>query len=342
MATESRQRHTGVSAALFERPFAFDFFQAVRLLGVMQLRGTGAPAGDDAVRFRTLLSLETPASSIYNLTPAMSSKAPVMTVTFLGLTGPSSALPVGYTEMLLERRYRFKDQTAHHFLDIFNHRIATLFYQTWRKHHVFIDYEDGGRDDFQRYVLSLVGLGTPGLQRRLKNDGVDDQVFTYYSGHLAGSARTVEGLQAMLREHFNVSVHIRQFCGQWLTLPQSAHCRLGHLNCTLGEEPVLGMQVWDQQTKFRVRVGALTRRRFYAFLPTGRAYRALRRLVKFFVGHSLEFEVQLVLRRAEVPACILGGYGTRLGWTTWLNRSTQAGNDADDVVLPEHALRLAS
>ncbi|MDQ8021130.1 MAG: type VI secretion system baseplate subunit TssG [Moraxellaceae bacterium] len=345
MASENGQRHTGVTAALFERPFAFDFFQAVRLLGVLQARGTIRVGDDEPVRYRTLLSLEAPASAVYALTPAANRRAPTMTVTFMGLVGPSSALPVSYTELLLERRYRFKDQTAHHFVDLFNHRLLALFYQAWRKHHVFVDYERGARDDFRRHVLSLVGLGTPGLQNRLESDGVDDQVFAYYSGHLAGSARTLEGLTAILRQHFRVPIEIQQFRGQWLGLPERDCCRLGVVNCTLGEEPMLGKYFWDHATKFRVRVGPLPSKRFYDFLPTGRAYRALRRLVKFFVGHGLEFDVQLVLKRDEVPSCMLGKLGDnapRLGWTTWLNRSTKYGPDAADVVLPEHALRLAS
>ncbi len=43
----------------------------------------------------------------------------------------------------------------------------------------------------------------------------------------------------------------------------------------------------------------------------------------------MEFEVRLILKREETPACELGGEGSgapRLGWMTWMNT---AGMDRD-------------
>lgn len=335
---------TPLLAELYSHPYSYDFFQAVRLLRAAQAGQPTPLGGSIPVRFRTLLSLESPASSIYALQQPEGNKPPEMTVTFLGLTGPSGALPVRYTELLLERRYRYRDQTAHHFLDIFNHRLVTLFYQSWQKHHIFVDYEHGTRERFERHLLSLVGLGTPGLQDRLLEDGVDDEVFVYYAGRLSESARSEEGLRAMLADQFSVPVQIEQFRGRWLVLDEADCTQLGHAHCTLGEHPMLGKQAWDCQTKFRIRIGPLKRQRFNDFLPTGKAYRALTRLVKFCVGHGLEFDVQLVLDKRETPHCLLGDTrlnAARLGWSCWLNRPRDAKNDTDDVVLPEHARRLA-
>jgi type VI secretion system protein ImpH len=343
LAVDKKADKTPLLAELYSSPYSYDFFQAVRLLRAAQAHGQ-TPAGGMPVRFKTLLSLETPASSIYSLQPAQDGRTPEMVVTFLGLTGPSGALPVRYTEMLLERRFRHRDQTAHHFFDLFNHRLITLFYQAWQKHHVFVDYERGGRDGFQQHLLSLVGLGTPALRHRLADDGVDDEVFAYYAGRLGESTRSEEGLRAMLADQFEVPVEIEQFHGRWLLLDEADCSQLGRANCTLGEHPMLGKQAWDSQTKFRIRVGPLKRQRFNDFLPTGKAYRAMTRLVKFCVGHGLEFDIQLVLDKRETPPCLLGDpapNAARLGWSCWLNRSHAAKNDTDDVVLPEHARRLA-
>lgn len=329
----------GVLGDLYKRPYAFDFFQAVRLLKAAQTRRDPL-CNDDPVRFRTLLSLEAPASAIYSLTPPEPMKLPVMTVTFMGLTGPFGALPAYYTEMVLERRYRHRDQTAHEFFDLFCRRLTTLFYQAWQKHHVFIDYERGGRDLFQRQVLSLVGLGTPGLKNRLRGYGVDDQWFAFYAGRFAERVHTVEGLQAMLADQFNVPIEIEQFRGRWLLLDESARSRLGLQNCTLGDHPMLGQQAWDCQTKFRIRIGPIMRRRFDDFLPSGCAYRALSKMVKFCVGHTLEFDVQLVLDKREIPRCSLGALeknDARLGWTTWLRGQKTAVEDASNVILSDHA-----
>ena len=51
------------------------------------------------------------------------------------------------------------------------------------------------------------------------------------------------------------------------------------------------------------------------------------------VGMEFDFEVQLVLKKDEVPACQLtrdAPVGPRLGWTTWLCTAPPAA-DVEDV-----------
>ena len=56
-------------------------------------------------------------------------------------------------------------------------------------------------------------------------------------------------------------------------------------------------------------------------------------MVRNFVGYELDWDLQLVVDRAEVPSAALGG-GARLGWSSWLH-STLRARDADDVVLTQ-------
>ena len=60
--------------------------------------------------------------------------------------------------------------------------------------------------------------------------------------------------------------------------------------------------------------------------PRRKASFLLAHLVRLFAGQELDFDVQLVLRRDEVPPCRLRAgnpagadeVGSRLGWNTWL------------------------
>src|SRR6516165_4631818 len=99
MATESRGADPSLEHTLFAEAYRFDFFQAVRLLerlsgGRTPVGGDGPPARE-VVRFLTKLSLAFPPSAIDRIEPPPPESAapPRMTVSFLGLTGPSAVLP---------------------------------------------------------------------------------------------------------------------------------------------------------------------------------------------------------------------------------------------------------
>ena len=48
-------------------------------------------------------------------------------------------------------------------------------------------------------------------------------------------------------------------------------------------------------------------RGFCQFLPSGSAFRPLVQLTRFFAGQEYDFDVQLILKAAEVPRASLGG-----------------------------------
>jgi len=365
MATESRRADPAVAHTLFAEGYRFDFFQAVRVLERLyperQSIGRDATPSQEVVRVRAHASLSFPASAIHQMSPAVEGQGPAeMTVAFMGLTGPLGVLPRHYTELLLERQRR-KDHTLGAFLDLFNHRLVSLLYRAWEKHHFPIAYERalvrGQHDDrLSQYLLDFIGLGTAGLQDRLE---VPDQVLRFYAGLFAQQPRSASALSGLLQDYFGVPVDVVQFTGQWLTLEPAQRSRLGgrtklvgraqgskscdHVlpsNNALGVRAVLGGRVWDQQAKFTLRLGPLSYAAFTQFLPAGSAFRPLLQLTRFFAGQEHDFVVQLVLKAAEVPGCQLGATGAqapRLGWSTWL-KTTTVTHDADDAVLPAHGI----
>jgi len=54
-------------------------------------------------------------------------------------------------------------------------------------------------------------------------------------------------------------------------------------------------------------------------------------VIRNYVGDELAWDVQLILRREEVPLLNLGR-SSRLGWTTWLGIRRDE-TDADDLIL---------
>lgn len=359
---------TGLLDRFAAAPYDFEFFQAVRLLQRgfprRQLVGRRALPADEVVRFRAHQSLGFPASSLSAFAPATPDK-PVaeLTVTFMGLTGPNGALPLHYTQLILDlyRDLRGAERRAlRDWFDLFNHRLISLFYRAWEKYRFSMPFERGesadakNPDTFTRGALSLVGLGTPALRERLRvavpavdDEGLpaekplgrlDDLALLHYAGYFARRVRPAHGLAALLSDYFRVPVSVTQFQGQWLPLEQAVQTQLGSMG-TLGVDAVAGSRVWDVQGRVRLRVGPLRYDQFEQYLPDRRAAEerktlfVLSHMARHYLGPEFDFDVELVLQAADVPMCALSDAddGPRLGWNCWLMSGPGTRDVADAV-----------
>jgi type VI secretion system protein ImpH len=317
---------------LFDEGYCFEFFQAVRLLGLLypEREPLGGPLlSSEAVRFHAHQSLNFPPSEIHTIDRPSDSDSPAnMTGAFLGLTGPVGVLPVPYTELLLERR-KAKDHALADFLDLFNHRLISLFYRAWEKHRLFVAFERNPLDtgqgaSFTHYLFDLIGMGTAGLRGRLE---VPDQALLIYAGLLAQSPRSACALEAMLSDYFGVPVRVEQFLGKWFSLERMHLSYLDRegLHNQLGLGAIAGDAVWNHQASFRVWVGPLPLDRFRSFLPGEKGFCELIELSRFFTDRTFDFDIRLILRAGEVPWFQLTDEGSdapRLGLVSWLKTET--------------------
>ncbi len=320
-----------------EEPYRFEFFQAVRVLERL-LRDRTAPGRfanpqTEVARFAAYNSNAFPASEIQSL-ELREGRPPLMTVNFMGLTGPEGVLPLYYTQFVAER-IRARDTAIRDFFDIFNHRMISLFYQAWERYRFTVQFERGGGDRLSQYLLDLIGLGTKGLGNR---QAVPDISLVYYAGLLGQRPRSAQALRQLIEDYFEVPAEIVQFAGAWYRLDVPARCKLeagGTESEQLAVGAVVGDEIWDEQSRVRIRLGPLGIEQYQDFLPTGTAYAPLRTLARFFAGNEFDFEAQLVLRREEVPGCELGRgdrMAPRLGWLTWA-KSASMERDPEDTVL---------
>ena len=145
------------------------------------------------------------------------------------------------------RRLRYR-QGSHHdrtfawFLDIFHHRMLSLFYRAWANNEPTVSFDRPESDRFAAYIGSLAGLGMPSLRER---DEIADLTKLYYCGWLSSQTKPADGLQAMLADYFKVKVCIEEFIGEWMTLPEEHLCRMGtyHAHGRLGQTAIMGPSV---------------------------------------------------------------------------------------------------
>jgi type VI secretion system protein ImpH len=327
-----------VRRRLFDAPYDFEFFQAVRLLG--QLQPGKSPVGryvnpqEEIVRFGAQPSLSFPASQIYGLTTTKDGHLR-MDVNFIGLVGPLGLLPTHITE-LITNRVRAKDTALLDFINIFNHRMTSFFYQAWEKNHFTVAYERDQNDPITGFLLAIAGLGSPSLRQR---QVVRDETFIYYAGILGASPKSATALEAVLADYFDVAVEIEPFIGVWRRLDEPDQTQVGDDSldaATLGFGAVAGDEVWDQQSRVRIKLGPLSAERYREFLPSGPAWPELQALTRTYRGTDMEFEVQLILKREEVPVVELKKLAEdspRLGWDTWMKSKPRFDRDPGDTIL---------
>lgn len=176
-------------------------------------------------------------------------------------------------------------------------------------------------------------------------DAVPDHAKLYFAGILAPQARSADGLQAVLSEYFDVPIRIEQYVGHWMALPPSERSRIGPASTSarLGHNAVAGARVWDRQHKFRIWIGPLDYAQYRSFLPGGDNITRLVDWVRFYLHGELDWDVRLVLKRAQAQPARLGSARAgesfnRLGWTTWVLPASDTGgprarrDDLGDVI----------
>jgi type VI secretion system protein ImpH len=343
MAAESRTSNLAVvpdpvEAHLRREPYCFEFLQAVQLLERLSPKaspvGHFVPPHTESVRFSAHPSLAFPASEIQSLT-YREGQAPLMIVNFMGLIGPLGVLPIQYTEFI-QRREQEGDTSARDFLDLFHHRIISLFYRAWQKYHYQTTHGRGEHDRLKLYLQNLVGLGHDEL---LNRQVVPDDALLFHAGLLTQQPRSVVGCESFLHDYFGVPVRIEQFVGAWYRLEPDAQTAFRDdtaISDVLGGGAVVGDEVWDPQAGLRVVLGPLTLAQYREFLPVGSAYQPLKTLVRFFAGEEFDFELQLILKREEVPSCELGAAPEQaplLGWVSW-SKCSPLSRDPAETILP--------
>lgn len=341
MAVADRTPAHAVSALarLQAEPYRFDFFHALRVLecahpGRARL-GRSVHAADDPVRLAQEPSLAFAPATLAAYECGEEGKPDRLVEHFFGCFGPNGALPLHLTEYARERGRNLNDHAFARFLDIFHHRLLSLFYRAWADAQPTVNLDRPGMDRFRLYVGSIMGLADPALRDR---DAWPDHAKLFYAGRFAAGVRNAAALQAVVGDFLGVEAAIEEFVGEWLDLPADGQFRLGETPDTgaLGETLLLGASAWGCEHRFRIVLGPLDLEQYERLLPGGESLRRLCALVRNYVGDAYSWDARLILKKEDAHPMQLGCSG-QLGWTcSLINHTPDA--DVDDLILDPVAL----
>jgi type VI secretion system protein ImpH len=318
-----------------------EFFQSVRLiLAAVQAGEGGRPVSiggdtrpqDEPLRIGTAIGLRHPDAEMSLLSREGEMGPLTMEVGFMGLTGPSGALPDHYSDRVVAGR-RARDEGLARFLDIFNHRMLSHFYRAWAKYRLPVRFgETGGdlSDPFSIALAALAGIARAGNDPRLLE----------IAGPLSRRIRSASALRRIISALFELPVEIVELAPRWIRIAPDEQTRLGSADAPegryaqLGVNAVAGASVFDLAGRFRVRVGPLDLPTFRSFFDRGGLRDRMTETIRFAVGPNIDFDLQLVLRQDAVPRMNIGGgvVPAALGHSGWL-LSGPAESDRGDAVL---------
>jgi len=353
MGATSRRDGASLIEQLYQRPSRFQFFQAVRLLRRIHPDRTGVGRDTDPetefVRFRSDLSYAFPTSDVGSIARPDSegdetldellSPRPQpddMLVNFLGIATPASfgSLPTPYVE---EIRYqeRTKNFAMREFLDLFNHRLVSLFYRAWERTRAEMLCELGEDSPFEAALRAVIGIEGEAQRKRLP---FDDRHILSRAGLIAMRPAPASALEGLVKSLFGIQATVEQFLPAWYEMDDADRTRLGRANSVLGGDISIGSEVCLNQWRFRLRLGPMSLETYDSLLPEGDAFQLLSSVIRLATGAEYDAEYTLVLKKEEVPALRIctsadadGARPCRLGWTTWLG-SHDFDRDADDAV----------
>lgn len=308
-------------AYLAENIHRFDFFQALRLLECLSAEqprlGESLRPAEDSVRLGQNVELTFAPTALAAFESwHENEEAASLKVNFFGLFGPNGPLPLHLTEYARDRARNAGDKTLVGFLDIFHHRMLSLFFRAWAVAQPVVSLDRPQSDRFSIYVRSLLGIGGA-------SSPLPDAIPVFAKLHLAGilvmPTRHASGLRQILASFFALPTEIEEAVGDWIELPDDARSSLGVSgnNAELGISTILGRRVWDCQHKFRIVLGPLVWADYLRFLPGSDGLKQLRDWVDYYIRDGLKWELKLYLKKEEALPLRLGRQA-RLGYSSWL------------------------
>ena len=158
--------------ALHAAPYAHDFFALLRRVDSLRPDaprfGRAQRPSQEAMRLGQEPELDFAPAALATFARE-GGAAPRLGVRFFGLLGPQGPMPLHFTEYVRERLRFRNDPTPARFLDIFHHRLLTLFYRAWAESQPVVQHDRPSEDRFAAWLGATFGHGSAGRTDRTRD-----------------------------------------------------------------------------------------------------------------------------------------------------------------------------
>ena len=307
-----------------------------RSIGARVRPGEDGPFADEPIAFRHDGSLSFSSGDITNISTRRTAGGDVdrppieMLTTFLGLTGSVSPLPPYFAEEITQDSG--PEQTQRDFLDVFHHRVLSLFYRVTSRYSPAMEFTSDMLDPWTKRFLCIGGIDGFGsdLGTRLPRWRLVQLLPLLVRP--TNTAWTIEtALTHVLSEYLgNAKVSIQQFVGAWVPIDPAQKIRLGKANSNLGVNTLIGASAYDYGGKIRISVGPLDFADYQRFRSDPAVRNLIDATVALLMRDPLEYDLSLQLGEGALPGLQMSASRpARLGVDTFLGARGEK-----EVVMP--------
>ncbi|MDR3285163.1 MAG: type VI secretion system baseplate subunit TssG [Holosporales bacterium] len=316
---------------LVSNPYDYEFPKAVHVLNKL-LQSFCYKTGNDFsginIYFKSTVRYTNPASDVdkiefsFNTYKTSNQKidyfSPVLWVNFTGIAGIQGPLALIYTEKVF-RETRAGKKIFARFLDIFNHRIISLFYEAPKS---IPGYSD---EPPQKSIIGGLLKAFGGIDQSEENEESWNDYTKYlitYKSMFWQRVRSTINLKQMLQNFLNTKIHISEFVGNFFNISDKEVTKIGRLNgnlITLGRDSVLGDRVWRQNTRINITVLEVDFKTYETFNPykNGKNLEHLLQICKSYIPAFIRTQFFIKIDQKFKKKTILMEKH-HLGFDTWL------------------------
>ncbi len=258
---------------------------------------------------------------------------------FQGLFGSNGGLPLHYTEYAVQRSAHQHDDTFAEFIDVFNHRLLSLFYRASTQFDPSINHDRPENNEFSLFLGALSGFGIPETHAL----NIPEKFRLRHTGWFGSKTKSPDGLISLIRDYFDLPARIEEFRGRWLDLPEDATLSLGSQRegSQLGKTSWLGRRVWNIGQGFTLQLGPLQPADFRSFQPGSQRSKDLHELVRLYTGDEYDWDLELLVEDHKISGLRLDRK-TTLGFDSWLQSSSRTVSQQDGIRLNHKMLTVAA
>lgn len=317
-----------------------------RLSGASARIGGDAPPSNESIRFAHDTSLAFRSGDVSRVMVgripappgAPESEARLgfrVQTTFLGLSGVVSPLPTTMAEEVLLDDTQIRGA----FLDLFHHRLVSLFYRSTVRFSPAREHRSDGADPWMSRALGLAGLDVDGGALSDLPPHVKLRLLPILARRARGARSFQRALSVGLGSFLGIEaipVELREWKGSTSNVPAHCSARLSNGAPRLGEGALLGSAIRDPGGMLEVIVGPLKGREKDAFIRDGRGLAVVGALLDAFGRRALRARIKVLATPDAIDPLRLGvGRGRLLGVDAFL------GTRGDEILALQTDLEVA-